>query len=113
MLLAPSQVLDCGLAYFQLTERAKRWNLDQQEEEFHKHFGSLSSVIATIWSDLLVFSALEEKEKGKKGCGWGCYERRLPAKGLFDSGCKSWWMLLLTSGELIMALHRCALLGDC
>ena len=67
MLLAPSEVLDCGLAYFRLTGRAKRWNLDRQEEEFHKHFGSSSSVIATIWSDLLVFSDLEEKEKGKKG----------------------------------------------
>ncbi len=68
MLLAPSEVIDCGLAYFRLTERAKRWSLDRQEEEFHKHFGSSSSVIATIWSDLLVFSDLEEKEKGKKGC---------------------------------------------
>jgi hypothetical protein len=68
MLLAPSEVLDCGLAYSRLTERAKRWNLDRQEEEFHKHFESSSSIIATIWSDLLVFSALEEKEKGKKGC---------------------------------------------
>jgi hypothetical protein len=67
MLLAPSEVVDCGLAYFRLTERAKRWKLDRQEEEFHKHFGSSSSVIATIWSDLLVFSDLEEKEKGKKG----------------------------------------------
>jgi hypothetical protein len=67
MLLAPSEVLDCGLAYFRLTKRAKRWKLDRQQEEFHKHFGSSSSVIATIWSELLLFSDLEEKEKAKKG----------------------------------------------
>ncbi len=65
MLLAPSEVLDLGLGYVRLTERAKRWDSARQEEEFHKHFGSSSSVIATIWSDLLVFSDLEEKEKGK------------------------------------------------
>jgi hypothetical protein len=67
MLLAPSEVLDCGLAYFRLTKRAKRWKFDRQEEEFHKHFGSSSSVVATIWSDVLEFSDLEEKEKGGKG----------------------------------------------
>ena len=67
MLLAPSEVLDCGLEIFRLTKRAKRWNLDRQELEFHKHFGSASSVIAAIWSDLLLFSDLKKKEKGGKG----------------------------------------------
>ena len=66
-MLAPSEVLDCGLEIFRLTKRAKRWNLDRQEEEFHKHFGSASVVIAAIWSDLLLFSDLKRKEKGGKG----------------------------------------------
>jgi hypothetical protein len=48
MLLAPSEVLDCGLEIFRLTKRAKRWKLARGEEEFHKHFGSSSSVIAAM-----------------------------------------------------------------
>jgi hypothetical protein len=67
MLLAPSEVLDLGLGYVRLTERAKRWDSARQEEEFHKHYGSSTTVIAFLWADLLAYSALQKREKGEKG----------------------------------------------
>jgi hypothetical protein len=67
MLLAPSEVLDRGLDYFRLTKRAKRWDLSRQEEEFHKHYGSSTIVIALVWVDLLEYSSLKTNEKNEKG----------------------------------------------
>jgi hypothetical protein len=66
-MLAPSEILNYGLAYVGLTERVKRWNPKRQELELHKHYGSSSSVISSMWVDLSIHSNLKKSEKGEKG----------------------------------------------
>jgi hypothetical protein len=65
--LAASEVLHYGLGYLGLTERAKGWKPKRQELEFHKHYGSSSAVISSMWADFLIHSDLEKNEKGEKG----------------------------------------------
>jgi hypothetical protein len=68
LVLAPSEVLQYGLAYVGLTERVRRWNPKRQELEFHKHYGSSSSVISSMWVDLSIHSEdLGKSEQGEKG----------------------------------------------
>ena len=67
LLLAPSEILNYGIAYIGLTKHVKRWNPKRQELEFHKHYGSSSSVISSMWVDLSIHSNLKKSEEGEKG----------------------------------------------